>query len=188
MEPNRILAMVGARGFALAADRAGSGVYCGADGVFVGNVPLLNRAGTAGAWSVRPLAELNDELSARYRLPVDIAAKANALALIARAFNHGDLAMAAIATVQMQLPDPPLAKAAEAHEQIARRAAELRRCGLLKFWDPLKHPRLHGPPNAGWFASTEGESQGAFSAQTAPRPQVAEFLDEESWRYLVRYR
>lgn len=171
-----MLAMVGARGFALAAERANGGVYCGAEGVFVGNVPLLKRDGMAGAWSACPIAELNHELTDHYRLPVDIAVKANSLALIAHALNRGDLAMAAIATVQMQLPDPPIANTAETYGEVTTRAAELDRCGLLKFWDPLKHPRLGGPPNSGWFAPTDGSDGQASPDQTAP--QLAELPDE----------
>ncbi len=148
-----MVAMVGMRAFALAADRASGGVYCGADGVFVGGIPLLKRSGTAAGWSARSVDELNGELTARYRLPIDITAKANALALIAHALNRGDIAMVAIATVQMQLPDPPpLLKGIETDQEIAHRAAELHRSGLLKFWDPAKHPRTGTPPNPGWFA------------------------------------
>lgn len=78
---------------------------CDTDGAFVGDVPLLRRAGGGNwRWSVRPLAELNKELTACYRVPVDVSVKASALALIATALNRGDLAMAVIATVQMQLP------------------------------------------------------------------------------------
>ena len=108
-------------------------------------------------WTVRPVAEINDELSARYRLPIDVSSKAGALALIASAFNRGDLAMAAIATVQMQFPDPPsLAKGVETSNAIMRRAAELHRSRLLKvYWDPARHPRAGTPPNPGWFAPVE---------------------------------
>src|SRR6185369_16410663 len=28
-------------------------------------------------------------------------------------------------------------------------------------WNPSKHPRLGGPPNAGWWATTQGGAQGA---------------------------
>jgi hypothetical protein len=179
MEPDRMRAMVGARAFLLAAARAGGGVYCGADGAFVDGVPLLQRADTAGAWSVRSTAALNDELSARYRLPIDIAPKTNALALIAHALNRGDVAMAAIAAVQMQLPDPPLADAPEDHGQTVQRAAELNRVGLLKFWDPLKHPRIGTPPNPGWFAATDGADQDTPSIQIAPRTQLAMAPEEK---------
>jgi hypothetical protein len=119
-----MFAMPGLRSFSVAADRSAESVSCTAQGVFVGHVPLLEKID--GSWSQRPPAKLNEELTACYRLPVDIAAKANALSLIAAAFNRGDLAMAAIATVQMQLPDPPSwAKGPEKRDDIVWRAREL---------------------------------------------------------------
>jgi hypothetical protein len=168
-------AMPGSRTFSLAA--RGQGVSCDVDGVYVGDVALLKQSkvgGTVAHWHVRPITELDDELAAIYRLPIDTARKANALALIASAFNRGDLALAAIATVQLQFPDlPPLTKRIETDEDIARRAAELARSGLLKFWDPAKHPRAGAPPNPGWFAPV-GEGQEAATvlpvAVRTPRP------------------
>jgi hypothetical protein len=148
-----MLAMPGLRAFSLAEKQGSEGVSCGAYGVFAGGIPLLEAPDAGNRYrSVRPAAEINKELAARYRLPIDIASKAGALALIATALNRGDVAMAAIAAVQMQIPDPPpLAKRAETSDEIARRARELFRSGLLKFWDPAKHPRAGVPPNAGWF-------------------------------------
>ncbi len=29
-------------------------------------------------------------------------------------------------------------------------------CYVAEYWDPAKHPRTNAPPNAGWFASTDG--------------------------------
>jgi hypothetical protein len=112
--------------FSLASRRGGEGVSCDADGVFVGGVPLLRPpSAEKRCWTARPAAEINEELTARYRLPIDIASRAGALALIATALNRGDLAMAAIAAVQMQLPDPPpLAKRAENPDEIARRTRD----------------------------------------------------------------
>ncbi len=149
-----MFAMPGARAFSLAAERASSAVSCGVTGAFVGDVPLLQAVGTGATrqWVVRAIPELNEDLSTQYGLPIDVAAKAASLALIATAFNRGDLAMAAIATVQMQFPDPPLTTGREADEDIGRRALELHRSRLLKFWDPAKHPRTGAPPNPGWFA------------------------------------
>jgi hypothetical protein len=157
-----MFAMPGLRAFSLVADRDGGGVSCGAQGVFVDGVPLLRREREVdrnGPWAVRPLAELNDELTARYRLPIDVTAKAGALALIAKAFNRDDLALAAIATVQMQFPDPPsLTKGAESVDEIMQRALELHRSHLLKAeWDPTKHPRTGTPPNRAWFAPVPKE-------------------------------
>ena len=149
-----MLAMPGLRAFSLAAKRGNEGVSCDASGVFVGGVPLLRPPSAERRyWTVRSAAEINEELTARYRLPIDIASKGGALALIAAALNRGDLAMTAIAAVQMQVPDPPpLAKHAERPDDIARRTQELSRSGLLNFfWNPAQHPRAGVPPNPGWF-------------------------------------
>jgi hypothetical protein len=156
-----MFAMPGLRAFSLAAERASGAVSCGVTGAFVGDVPLLQVIGTGPTrqWVVRALPELNEELSAQYGLPIDIAAKAASLALIAAAFNRGDLAMAAIATVQMQFPDPPLTKGRETEHEVARRALELNRSRLLKFWDPAKHPRTGTPPNPGEFAPVPGGTE-----------------------------
>ena len=149
-----MLAMTGLRAFALAAKRGSEGVSCDADGVSVGGVPLLRPPGVIGpCWSVCPIAELNKQLSLRYRSPIDITSKASSLALIAAALNRRDVAMAAIVAVQMQIPDPPpLAERAENPDEIAHRARVLTRIGLLKFlWNPVQHPRAGAPPNPGWF-------------------------------------
>lgn len=159
-----MLAMPGMRSFAVSAAPSADGVSCNAQGVFIGHVPLLERVD--GHWIPRRAAELNDEPTTCYRLPVEIAAKANALSLIAHALNRGDLAMAAIAAVQMQLPDPPrLAKRQEKPEDIVLRARELARSSLLKFWDPALHPRAGVPPNPGWFAQ---DGQGSEAATVEP--------------------
>ncbi len=150
-----MLAMPGLRGYSLTEER-GRGVSFGAHGVFVGDVALLQSSpfGAGERWSVRPTEDLNHDLSALYRLPVDVVAKTNALALVAEAFNRSDLAMAAIATVQMQWPElPRVGKGVETSGQLNARAEELFRSGLLKAdWDPLKHPRTGQPPNPGQFA------------------------------------
>jgi hypothetical protein len=170
-----MLEMPGLRAFSLSRSRDDGRVSCDARGVFVGDVPLLRQERGSGSWTVRTLAELNDELAARYRLPIDIAAKAGALALIANAFNRGDLALAAIAAVQMQFPDlPPLAKGDESTDEIMRRALELYRSGLLKAgWDPTKHPRRGSAPNPGWFAPVEGDSSATEFDITPKRPNIS---------------
>ena len=177
-----MLAMPGLRAFALAAKRGYDGVSCDADGVFVGSVPLLQPPSVGSPyWTARPGADLNKELTARYRLPIDIASKAGALALIAAALNHGDLAMAAIAAVQMQLPDPPsLAKRTESLDEITHRARELTRSGLLKFWDPALHPRAGVPPNPGWFAPADDDSERVEAIPTAaPNPSQVTLVGDK---------
>jgi hypothetical protein len=78
--------------------------------------------------------------------------------------------MAAIATVQMQIPDPPsLRKGPENSDNIARRARELARSGLLKYWNPALHPRTGMPPNPGWFAPVDEDSEAATLVPAAMR-------------------
>ena len=160
-----MLELRGMRAFSLSATRDADSVSFDAQGVFVGGVPLLRSAhvGTERSiLTVRQIAELNDELTTRYRLPIDASSKLGALALIAKALSRGDLAMAAIATVQMQFPNPPcLAKGAESADELERRAFELHCSHLLKSnWDPTKHPRAGMPPNPGWFAPATAAPEG----------------------------
>jgi hypothetical protein len=171
-----MLVLRGLRAFSLSASRDAERISCDGQGAFVGDVSLLQRAhvaGPASTWTVRPVAELNDELTARYRLPIDVTAKAGALALIAKALNRGDVATAAIATVHMQFPDPPsLAKGVEVADETMRRALELHRSRLLKAnWDPAKHPRAGEPPNPGWFApaTTAPEAPNVVPVMMDPR-------------------
>lgn len=53
-------AMPGMRAFSLAGKRGENCVSCDADGVFVGDVPLLQRAESGYPyWIVRPFSQLN---------------------------------------------------------------------------------------------------------------------------------
>lgn len=176
-----MLAMPGMRAFSLSTEQRAGRVSCNQHGIFIGHVPLLKQA--HGSWAVRPIAELNSELTFWYRLPIDIGSKASALALVASALNRHDLAMAAIATVQMQIPDPPLLASSkpENSDDITRRAQELVRSGLLKFWDPAKHPRTGMPPNPGWFAPVGSEAETNWvtpvAMQGQPEDKKLELLD-----------
>jgi nucleic acid/nucleotide deaminase of polymorphic system toxin len=157
MGDDRMLELRGMRAFSLSAAWDANGISFDAQGVFVGGVPLFKNAyldNGHSALTVRPVAELNGELTARYRLPIDASSKLRSLALVAKALNRGDLAMAAIVAVQMQFPNPPfLAKGTETADELMRRALELRCSRLLKAnWNPAQHPRAETPPNPGWFA------------------------------------
>ena len=182
-----MLAMPGLRAFSLSPRQDNDRVSCGLEGAFVGSIPLLTRvfidAGTSD-WTVRPIDEINDELSARYRLPIDVTSKADAMALVANALNRDDLAMAAIVTVQMQLPDPPaLAKCNESADELVQRAFELHHSCLLKA-DPdwqARHPRTGTPPNPGWFAPVPKESKLPKTTSTRagwPLPHVNKLARE----------
>jgi len=160
------------------------GVQCGRDGLFVGSVPLLRRERDSYGrehWSVRPQSEVDDELTARYGLPIDATAKAGGLASVARALDRGDLALAGIAAVLLQFPDPPrLEKGAPAADDWARLAGELAGSGLLKGdWDPAKHPRTGQKPNPGWFAEVAREARVLTSRMRAwPSPRFNKALRE----------
>jgi hypothetical protein len=133
------------RHFSLSVAQDGS-ISCSADGVFVGEVPLLERSSCRNdlqQWVPRHADDLNCDLSKRYRLPIDINAKVGGLIAIARALNRGDLLHAQIVALHLQFPDPPaLTKTAENTREIVGLVRQLRASGLLKGdWDPLKHPR-----------------------------------------------
>jgi len=158
------------------------GVRCGADGLYVGSVPLLRRARDSCGrehWSPRPATELDNELTARYGLPISVIAKANGLASVARALDRGDLALAGIGAVLLQFPDPPpLEKGALAANDWTRLAAELACSGLLKGdWDPAKHPRTGQKPNPGWFADVVREVREVTARMRAwPSPRFNKAL------------
>jgi hypothetical protein len=58
-----------------------------------------------------------------------------------------------------------------AAREFQRRAEQLSGTMLEANWDPAKHPRLGGPPNAGWWATASGGRGGQGSTGSAPRVQ-----------------
>lgn len=129
-------------------------VACDADGLRIGDLPLLARD-ARGGWAMRPASDLNPALASVYGFPVDIAAKRCGLSAVARGLNDGDLARAQVTALFLHLPDPP-----DPGRAIEKRwlASALAACGLLKAdpdWD-AKHPRTGTAPNPGWFATTAG--------------------------------
>jgi hypothetical protein len=132
---------------------SGGGLACGDDGLSVGGVALLEPA--PAGWRARESDAVNAELSERYGLPVDASTKAGGFAAVARALNKGDMALAKIAALLLQFPDPPpLTKKAPGRDDVLRRAGQLWASGLLKGdWNEENHPRTGKPPNRGWFAA-----------------------------------
>lgn len=166
------------RRFALSEIR-GVGVSCSKDGVFVGSVPLLSNRGTneADQWHPRSASDLNRELGKYYGLPVEFDSKMTGLATVAQALNRGDLLHAQIATLHLQIPDPPrLTKTPRSAEDIFDLARQLTASGLLRAdWDPTKHPRWPaGSPDStgGQFApvgtTTEGPATQEPNAHVIP--------------------
>jgi hypothetical protein len=170
------------RRFALS-DQRGYGVSCDVAGVFVGAVPLLESCRSCGGfqkWRLRPLDEINRDLSRSYGVPVDFGAKMQGLAAIAGALDRGDLLHAHIATLHLEIPDPPaLSKGAQSATELVALAKELHASAMLeRDWDPAKHPRWPaGSPDSigGRFApgdasagTSPDESRRSRTAQLAP--------------------
>ena len=126
-------------------ERRGQGVSCSKEGLFVGDTPLLEQVQGGGRvlWRARPQSQLDSELSKSYGVTLDFGAKMSGVAGVARALADGDLALAQIAALLLQLPDPPLSKKGEAPlEGLTEFAGQLQSSGLVKVdWDPTKHPR-----------------------------------------------
>jgi len=141
----------------------GSGVRCSQDGLDVGATPLLEGTEAAGAttWRPRPLAKLDCELGDSYGVAVALAAKPPRLTAIAGALNRGDLALAQIGALPLELPDPPaVAKSERPSSDVDELTRTLEASGLLaEAWDPAKHPR--------WPAKSPDGVGGEFAPRDA---------------------
>jgi hypothetical protein len=91
------------------------GVSCSENGVFIGGIPLLEQGHAPGnRWRPRATSDLNRDFSKRYGLPVEFDRKIDALGAVAAALGRGDLIHAQIATLHLEIPEPPpLAKSAQ---------------------------------------------------------------------------
>jgi hypothetical protein len=158
------------RFFRLSAD----GARCDATGLFVGHAPLLHRT-SGDRWTPRDADEIDADLSVVYGQPVETAAIRGRLVSIADALTRGDIPRAAITALHIRFPDPPGLEKGDAAEAAAL-AAQLAEIGLLKgSWDPDKHPRLGGPPNAGWFApKTDADQSGQRDATESKDERLQE--------------
>jgi len=144
--------------------------------VFVGGVPLLERvcrSDTSGhaEWQPRSVSEINCDLSRRYGLPVQFDRKIDGLRAAAEALDRDDLIYAQIATLHLEVPDPPPRLESARASEILNLVRQLQVSGLLKAdWDPAKHPRWPaGSPDSvgGRFApadSATGDSEAAGSS------------------------
>ena len=106
-------------------------------------------------------------------MPVDFGPKMQGLASIAGALDRGDLLHAHIATLHLEIPDPPgLAKGAQSATELVALAKELHTSGMLKRdWDPAKHPR--------WPAGSPDSTGGRFAPGDASADTL---LEDESSR------
>lgn len=171
------------RHFSLSAE-PGRGVFCGQSGVFVGGVPFLERrrnASGADEWQPRTATEVNRDLRKHYGMPIEFESKMSGLAGVCRALNRGDLIHAQIATLHLQIPEPPVVtKAAQRMDAAFDLVRELRISGLLKQdWDPQKHPRWPaGSPDSvgGQFAPGGADAANAANERDGSPDQTAEVV------------
>jgi hypothetical protein len=131
------------RNFGLS-ETPGRGVCCSEDGAFVGGVPLFERRSSNGfaRWQPRLMSALNRDLSLRDGLPVDFKKKIDGLEAVGRALNRGDLIHAQIATLHLQIPNPPpVQKSVQTSGEMHELVCQLQMSSMLKSnWDPAKHP------------------------------------------------
>jgi hypothetical protein len=113
--------------------------------------------GRSDPWRPRPAIDLNRDLGERYGLPVEIDSRMGRLAGIGRALDRGDVAYAMMATLHLDLPDPPdPTKSTLGPGGAVDLSRSLKASGLLKTdWDPSEHPR--------WPAGSAGGIGGEFA-------------------------
>jgi hypothetical protein len=146
----------------------------------VGGVALLNRApstGDATELNSRPLNQLNLELSERFGVPVDFSSKLAGVSVVVKALERGDLARAQMATLLMQIPEPPESgEGAVSEAQLYQTILRLRASKMLKAdWDSSKHPRwpAGSPDGMGGEFAPAGTANGVSSTPaqiTIPAP------------------
>lgn len=102
------------------------------------------------------------------------------LGAICRALNRGDLIHAQIATLHLQIPDPPAFTKAANPDAAIDLVRQLRISGLLKQdWDPQKHPRWPaGSPDSvgGQFAPAGGDAANAATGRDTSTEQSAQVI------------
>ena len=155
--------------------RKGEGIQCDADGVFVGSVPLLKRSN--GSWSPRDNAELSEQLSETYGLPVDFVAKTGALTAIAGALNEGDIARAQLIGLHLQLPEPmPLAKNVSSQSAVDTLVVLLKLAGVLKI-NNRHYPAGTPDHKGGQFAPKNSDTSSDQNQADDPTNNLGPFDD-----------
>lgn len=147
-------------------------------------MPLLERrrnSSGADEWQPRPAADLNREFHKHYGVPIEFERKMEGLGAICRALNRGDLIHAQIATLHLQIPEPPVfTKAAQIPDAEIDLVRELRISGFLKQdWDPQKHPRWPtGSPDSvgGQFAPAGADTGNAATEEGVSTEQDAQVI------------
>jgi len=128
------------------------------DGFVLGRTPLIERRD--GTFAIRDRSEVERLLNKAYGKEVPVGRLMAGLTTVASALSADDQCLARIAAVHLRIPELP---------DYAARAEMEAEDLLLKYgdWNPALHPRAGTPPNPGWFAPTDGLSDGSSSTWTA---------------------
>jgi hypothetical protein len=166
------------REFRSAPAGSGRGVSCNGHGAFLGTIPLLKRPEADGDWEPRDCAELSEQISDAFGLPIDMTLKMGGLNAITRALNNGDIARAQVATVLLGIPDPPEdSETSGLSDDIAKFVGALRWSGLIKIWEPELHPRWDAGAadhQGGQFKVADGDTDADEDAEPTVNGQTAE--------------
>jgi hypothetical protein len=154
-----------------AGERGDLGLCCSEDGLVLGATPLIERRDSR--FVVRERHEIERLLGCAYQADlqqtngVDVDRLMPGLATVAAALNANDPCLACIAAVHLRLPDLPdqFARSRLQAEDVLIKSAPSD--GQSVNWDPALHPRTGTPPNAGWFAPTDGSVDEAPANRTA---------------------
>ena len=109
------------RSFRLTNEPGGLGLTCSPAGLALAGVPLL--AKTAAGFEPRPASEITALLKAAYGANGGSILLQSRLEAIAQALNNGDFGLAAIAAVQMRIPElsfETVARVAQAEEKLSK--------------------------------------------------------------------
>ena len=160
------------------------GLACTDDGLLLGQTPLIERRD--GRFVVREPNEIERLLKRAYQGEPAIDRLMPGLATVASALNANDPCLARIAAVHLKIPDLSSSAARDALEAEDSLIKYARDEGSGTDWNPALHPRAGTPPNPGWFASTDGETDDTSRVRIAEnkddsRRNNAEPTSDDQW-------
>jgi len=160
------------------------GLACTDDGLLLGQTPLIERRD--GRFVVREPNEIDRLLKRAYRGEPAVGRLMPGLATVASALNANDPCLARIAAVHLKIPDLPSSAARDALEAEDSLIKYARDEGGSTDWNPALHPRAGTPPNPGWFAPTDGETDDTSRVRIAEnkddsRRNNAEPTSDDQW-------
>ena len=158
------------RTFRLTNEAGGLGLSCDPAGLALAGVPLV--AKTAAGFKPRPASEIATLLKAAYGAKGGSILLQSRLEAIAQALNNRDFGLAAIAAVQMRMPE----LSSEAAARVAHAEEELRKYN----YNPAEPRDWHGRWTRDGSAGSTGEASSGIEGDPLPnqRRRVAENAPE----------